>query len=334
MTSKKTKGFTIVELLTVMSIIIILMSVLMPGLQRTRRYAKVVVQKGQFNEIAKGLELYRNDHQESYPDSGTVDTATTPNLYCGAMKLCEALVGQDGMGNHPLSNFQASQPTTYLFDLCYIRDPGVKAYDACEMASLRDRTKYTDAENIKAYRLQDIYNWAISGSSGGKSFYNATAQFKVDNGSSSATSTYPNAVIGDVFQHATINGTPCPARSGQKVGMPVLYYKADSSKIAHDTTTIPASSTPNTNIYNFDDNYAITSLGLPWESSHTNDHPMYKPDSTSSPAGPGPLLFLKAITNDKVTATPRPHNEDGYILLSAGWDGQYGTLDDVYNFAK
>jgi type II secretory pathway pseudopilin PulG len=325
MTSKKTKGFTIVELLTVMSIIIILMSVLVPGLARTRRYAKVVVQQGQFHEIAKGLELYRNDHQESYPDSSTTDTATTPNLYCGAMKLCEALVGQDGMGNHPLSNFQASQPSTYLFDLCYIRDPGATAYDPCESANLRDRTKYVESDSVKAYRLQDVYTWAITS---GKSFYNTTATFKVDNGSTTTPSTSPNAVIGDVFQKADIKGTKCSARGGQKVGMPVLYYKADSSKIAHDATTTPATGTPNTNIYNFDDNYAITSLGLPWEGSHTNDHPMYKPDS------PGPLLFLKAITNDKVTSTPRPHNEDGYILLSAGWDGLYGTQDDVYNFAK
>jgi type II secretory pathway pseudopilin PulG len=324
MTSKKTKGFTIVELLTVMSIIIILMSVLMPGLQRTRRYARVVVQKAQFNEITKGLELYRNDHQETYPDSGSADTTSpTPYGYCGAMKLCEALLGQDGMGNHPLSNFQAQQPNTYLFDLCNIRDPGVTAYDACEMASLRDRTKYTDAENIKAYRLQDIYNWDITS---GTSFYTTTRTFTNTNMSNGKPT--PNAVIGDVFQRTDIKGAKCPARAGQKVGMPVLYYKADSSKLAHDVTTVPAAGTPNTNIYNFDDNYAITSLGLPWESAHTNEHPMYKPDS------PGPLLFLKAITNDKITSTPRPHNEDGYILLSAGWDGLYGTQDDVYNFAK
>ena len=115
--------------------------------------------------------------------------------------------------------------------------------------------------------------------------------------------------------------------------MPVLYYKADPSKLNHDTTTIPAVGTPNQNIYNFDDNYAITALGLPWEGVHTNDHPMYKPSLTSSP-GDGTPIFYKAITNDKVTATSRPHNEDGYILMSAGWDGLYGTQDDVYNFAK
>jgi type II secretory pathway pseudopilin PulG len=324
MTSTKTKGFTIVELLTVMSIIIILMSVLVPGLQRTRRYAKVVVQKGQFHEINKGLELYRNDHQESFPDSGAIDSNKIG--YCGAMKLCEALLGQDGMGNHPLSNFQASQPTTYLFDLCYITPStdytGNPPSKPALAASIRDRTKYTDAENIKAYRLQDIYNWAITS---GVNFYTPTAPFTADDGSTTTPSAYPNAVIGDVFQKAIINTTHCPARAGQKVGMPVLYYKADSSKIAHDAVTLPAAGTPNTNIYNFDDNYAITALGCPWDATSTTEaHPMFS----------DPRVFLTAITNDKITSTPRPHNEDGYILLSAGWDGLYGTNDDVYNFAR
>jgi type II secretory pathway pseudopilin PulG len=322
MTSKKLRtGFTIVELLTVMSIIIILMSVLVPGLARTRRYAKVVTQKGQFHEISKGLELFRNDHQETYPDSGATDSNGVG--YCGAMKLCEALVGRDGMGLHPSSNFQALQTSTYLFDLCTIIDPGVTAYTAAQKANLQERNKYTDAENIKAYRLQDIYNWTITS---GTSFYPpATGDGKFKN---TPATNYPNAVIGDVFQRASINGTYCPSRAGQKMGMPVLYYKADPSKLAHDTITQPTPSTPNANIYNFDDNYAITALGCPWETSRATEHPMYSPDP------PGPLVFLKAITNDKVTSTPRPHNEDGYILLSAGYDGQYGTQDDVYNFAK
>jgi type II secretory pathway pseudopilin PulG len=332
MTSTKTKGFTIIELLTVMSIIIILMSVLVPGLARTRRYAKVVTQQGQFHEISKGLELYRNDHQESYPDSGATDSNGTG--YCGAMKLCEALLGQDGMGNSSVSNFQASQPSTYLFDLCYITDPTAYTGSTANQilaASLRDRTKYVESDSVKPYRLQDIYNWSIAGSAF-VPFYAPTTgsgQFIVNDGSATTPSTSPNAVIGDVFQKAVINSAHCSARTGQKVGMPVLYYKADSSKIAHDALNCP-SSTANTNIYNFDDNYAITKLGCPWEGTLTTQHPMSLP----CPANPGPRLFYQAITNANVTSTPRPHNEDGYILLSAGFDGLYGTQDDVYNFAR
>ncbi len=326
MTSTKLRtGFTIVELLTVMSIIIILMSVLVPGLARTRRYAKVVTQKAQFNEISKGLELFRNDHQETYPDSGAVDS--NGDGYCGAMRLCEALLGRDGMGLTPSSNFQAIQTGVYPFDLCTIIPPteytGTSPPQPALAASLRERNKYTDAENIKAYRLQDVYNWTITS---GASFYTPSAVFQA-----TADDT-PNAVIGDVFQRADIKGTRCPSRAGQKVGMPVLYYKADPAKLAHDALTCPAVGIPNQNIYNFDDNYAITALGCPWESARATEHPMSL--TCSMPGTPGPLLFYQAITNDKVTSTPRPHNEDGYILFSAGWDGLYGTQDDVYNFAK
>ncbi len=104
-------------------------------------------------------------------------------------------------------------------------------------------------------------------------------------------------------------------------GMPVLYYKADPAKLTHDATTSLVA--PNKNIYDVDDNYGITALGCPWESAKSTDHPMYT----------DPLTFYREITNSKVTTTPRPHNEDSYILLSAGWDGLYGTQDDVYNFA-
>jgi type II secretory pathway pseudopilin PulG len=318
-------GFTIIELLTVMSIIIILISLLVPALNRTRIFAKKVLQKSQFHEMSKGLELYRNDHQDTYPDSGAVDS--NGDGYCGAMKLCEALLGQDGMGFHPSSSFQAAQPLTYLFNPyhCVPRDPGVTAYTTTEAANLRERTKYIDAEGIKAIPLQYLYVWDISA---GVPFYpppTGTGAFK------NTMPDYPDSVIGDVFLRANIKGgtTPpgCPDRVGQKVGMPVLYFKADTSKLNHDTLTSPVAGTPNQNIYNFDDNYAITALGCPWEGvKGITEHPMYKPDP------PGPLLFLKAITNTKIAATPRPHNEDGYILMSAGWDGLYGTRDDVFNF--
>jgi type II secretory pathway pseudopilin PulG len=336
MTSKKTKGFTIVELLTVMSIIIILMSVLMPGLQRTRRYAKILAQKAQFHEINKGLELYRNDHQENFPDS----TATDSNGigYCGAMKLCEALLGQDGMGFHENSNFQASQPTTYLFDLCYTKEP--TDYDdptdpvkAALAANLRQRTKYLETETVKAYRLNDLYPWDISTTGSAVPFYSppkGDGKFKVDNGSPSAASVYPNAVISDVFQRTDTRCNP-PAKPYQKggkakLGLPVLYYKADTSKLVHDAVNPPVPATPNKNIYNVDDNYAINGLGRPWDTSATSnpDQDIYKK----------PLLFYIAITNLKAPAIPQPHNLDSYILLSAGWDGLYGTDDDVYNFAR
>jgi competence protein ComGC len=334
------KGFTIIELLTVMSIIIILLGVLVPALNKTRRYAKNVVQRGQFHEISKGLELFRNDNSENYPDSGAADPCGFG--YCGAMKLCEAMLGQDGMGFNPRSQFNASgsiseaiPPDLYLFDLCTQTDPSLydNPADPPEkllMDNLRERIKYIDSENVKAVRLQDLYSWDITTTATAQSFYlypPASANVKFQATDNAIPYAFPNAVIGDVFLKATIKGTPslgCQVRAGQKVGMPVLYYKADSSKLNHDAVTIPDSTGSNTNIYNFDDNWALTGLGCPWENTKITDHPMYT----------DPRVFLKAITNTQVTSTPRPHKEDGYIIVSAGWDGLYGTRDDVFNFSE
>jgi prepilin-type N-terminal cleavage/methylation domain-containing protein len=324
MTSTKAtqKGFTIIELLTVLSIIIIILSILVPGMNRARVYAKKVTQKSQFHEISKGLELFRNDHQETYPDSGATDTNATPNGYCGAMKLCEALLGQDGMGFNPSSTFQA-KTTAYLFNLCTQIDSTTISGSAPLTANLRERTKYIESEGVKAAQLKALYSWYDT-SATGINYYSSTSFKTTVDATPPNPSSYPNSVITDVFLR-----TPSRCAGGKKLGMPVLYYKADPTKLVHDPAFDPTAyggtTTPNPSIYNFDDNYAITGLGCPWESTQTTIQPMHGTANVK--------IFYKAITNTKVTATPRPHNEDGYILLSAGYDNLYGTGDDVYNFS-
>ncbi len=320
MTSKKTKGFTIVELLTVMSIIIILMSILMPGLSRTRRYARVVVQRSQFSDISKGLELYRNDHQETYPDSGAVDTNATPVGYCGAMKLCEALVGQDGMGFNPASTFQANT-SAYLFNLCANNQVSSVTVNGTPslMANLQARTPYLASDSIKAAHLEDLY----ATYTGVKNYYIPQAPFgQTVDATPPAVTQFPNSVLTDVF----LQNSPRIC-GGKKLGMPVLYYKANTTNLVHDPCYMEdyGNVTTNPSIYNFDDNYALTGLGSPWQNTQT--------PATAQPMFTNPDLFYKAITNTKITSTPRPHNEDTYILLSAGWDGLYGTADDIYNFS-
>src|SRR4030043_159181 len=99
-------GFTIIELLTIMSIIVIIIGVLLPALNMIRWYARYTTQKNQFRNIETGLQAYEIDYGE-YPDSGALDTATPPAQYCGAMKLAEAMAGQDGLGLNPSSKLTA-----------------------------------------------------------------------------------------------------------------------------------------------------------------------------------------------------------------------------------
>jgi len=67
-------GWTIVELLTVMSIIVILIGLLVPSLNMVKRYAKGVRQKAQFHSIDSAMELF-NSEWDGYPPSDALDEA-------------------------------------------------------------------------------------------------------------------------------------------------------------------------------------------------------------------------------------------------------------------
>jgi hypothetical protein len=46
------------------------------------------------------------------------------------------------------------------------------------------------------------------------------------------------------------------------------------------------------------------------------------------------MQFYNEIRNDRIPGGDRPYREDSYILMSAGFDGLYGTADDVFNFGE
>ncbi|MBL7188273.1 MAG: hypothetical protein ISS70_18265 [Phycisphaerae bacterium] len=95
--TNRNAAFTIVELLTVLSIITILIGLLVPALNRVRRYSYEVKQKAQLKAIETALDFFNAEFGD-YPDSGARDPLRVP--YCGAMKLCEAMMGRDLMGVH------------------------------------------------------------------------------------------------------------------------------------------------------------------------------------------------------------------------------------------
>jgi prepilin-type N-terminal cleavage/methylation domain-containing protein len=71
------RAFTIVELLTVMSIIVILIGLLVPALNKVKRYAMKVKQTAQLHSIGTALELFSNEFS-GYPPSSANDEAIPP----------------------------------------------------------------------------------------------------------------------------------------------------------------------------------------------------------------------------------------------------------------
>ena len=262
--SNKKAAFTIVELLTVMSIIILLIGLLVPGLNQIRRFAKGVRQKAQFHSIGIAMDLF-NAEWDGYPPSEAVDGAGASYRYCGAMKLAEAMVGKDSLGFNTDSVFAAGLPPLYGLG-----------------APLSGRKQYLKLEGANVERIGWLY---------------------------SAPSFDPcEVVLCDVYAHRTA--------SGERKGMPILYYRADTSNTEHNNPD------PSKNIYNYLDNDELVKLQTYDEEDHWLN----------------PATFYEEIRNKKIEIH-RPYRADSYILISAGFDGKYGPppdgkTDDVFNFVN
>jgi type II secretory pathway pseudopilin PulG len=287
-------GFTIIELLTIMSIIVIIIGVLLPGLNMIRWYAKYTTQKNQFRNIETGLQAFEIDFGE-YPDSSATDA--TNAKYCGAMKLAEAMAGQDGLGFNPDSKFTADDGSgeTELYPR-----PAPEPLSDPYKENLRKRKEYLEAKDVQLCSLDEFYKnsgWEHSD--------------KV-------------ALLCDVYKRNELRNS-----KGTKLGMPILYYKADTSKLLHDVSNPDNAG----NIYNYKDNQTFLELGVPWDASAK--HPLCQAGSEVGKVGE---VFYEQTMDKSALPIQRPYNKNSYILISAGGDGIYGTggsikTRDVFNFA-
>jgi hypothetical protein len=155
-------------------------------------FARKVKQKAQLHSLFAGLELFRNEFG-SYPPSDANDAAGVP--YCGAMKLAEAITGQDLLGVHVNSVFRADGQDGRGV-LLYPSDPSKE--------NMQERQgPFIQADSANAYRLVDIYGQGNTGPFPEDAF-----------------------VCCDVYERER--------PGGRKIAMPILYYRADTASTGHD----------------------------------------------------------------------------------------------------
>ena len=291
-THKKT-GFTLLELLTTITVIAILLGFLLPALNMVQKSAMKAKQKAQFHSIEIAMEAFSTDMGDYPPsewDNSTTDgDSTYYGPYSASQRLAEAMVGQDGFGFHPDSEFLFSGKDSSGNDLYA---PAVDIATDSDNLSAR-KGPYLELENANAVKLSNLY------------------------GSGNIGSLVDTFVLADMYK-ITKN-----AATGKLTGSPILYYKADRSKILHDGSSTSKIYSSTYNVY--DSTGTFTSQGLAY----------LKPLSTKSGQHPlvsDPAIFYQQTQNPNFTDPARPYRADSFILQSAGPDSLYGTADDVFNF--
>jgi type II secretory pathway pseudopilin PulG len=302
----KSKAFTIVELLTVISVITLIIGLLVPALNKVNRIAKDMKQRAQFHSITTSLEMFKSENGE-YPDSS--EGGTSPNFICGAQKLAEALVGRDLQGFDPRSVMGDPESTTEAYGYTGTTYNQVNFEDSLD----RRKGPYLNTDNLPIFDVGQIYTKGATPT--GKVYPG-----KYDNAGNTVASQNQAPVITDIYKSVLVT-LPVSGKSAS-AGTPVLYYKANLANKFNDI------SSGGKLIYDIQDNEEIVQLGS------VKDGTLHK--IRASETDEFKYFYEEMIANPRVSIptanTTRPYRPDSYILISAGYDGIYGTNDDVTNY--
>ncbi len=299
-------GFTLIELLVVVAIISMLIAILSVGSKKVKIVSKGLQQKSEFHAIEVGLELFNSDFNR-YPNSSVLEAGGYS--VTGAQHMTEALLGRDNRGFEPRTGWFP------MSDALFNINAPADLYTDTATSLARRKEPYCEIKYGKIAMVLDL--WTDRSPS---SIYAPPL---------TAPGTQRSPMITDVFnRNETVSG---------RAGMPLLYFKADPTKrfrvdTSRQTVTNPAQTEYKDWAFNFGDNLPV--LQLPWlrDTAINGADVHYKdPDDASKNQA---QVFYEQITQqgDAARHFYKPYNASTFILISAGWDGVYGTRDDIVNF--
>jgi len=323
--SQTTRAFTLIELLTVVAIIALLIAILVPTVQRAQRQAKEVAIKAQHHGVVQGLEMFKGDfgyYPSSLPQDAdgvniTADrTVTTNALVQGAHRMVFALLGRDKLGC-PAKKGERAGTSSGLPDAN--TDPSVDSLTGWYYSANPDGT-FTDADGNKP-------EWKGPADAEWGNFDNKTARkgpyinpegfIVVKDTSVDSDGVW---VLCDKYDRRKGEDITDPTKKDYQDHSIILYYAASERAKGIDMEN--AGYTARDNIYFYEDNQIITEAGT-GQFRDVNGDNDFKDD------------FWNFIEDKEagIGNVRRPHNPESFILISRGWDGLYGSDDDIVNWS-
>lgn len=306
MAQRQKHAFTLTELLVVIAIIALLISMAIPGINMVRKQAKEGIARAQIETIGQGVESFRQDlgrypaSSERWPAVRRVNDPSDDHWDAsyadsGAHRLFEAMLGNDLLG---YSDYMLPSKKDIPLNYYYVNNNGEPSDENDQ--PIKRYGKYLTMDKVNFGPLSEV--------------------------AESIGFTSPDAEEKEIWQ----NTNPV-LFDGMNVNKPrpILYYRAHRNEsLIH-------------NIYDERDNRDIISgpdlPGFDFDIYTTGDYDTLAEAKTL----PGFLwdpetgYATSGDEGDKLNSpTARPYNADTFILWSAGYDGEFGTDDDITNFDR
>lgn len=347
-------GFTLVELLIVIGIIILLISILVPVVGRVRQASYNAAAKTFMTQLARAIDAYEIDFKaypgplanaEIYNDVANplntkliVDPALPPTDFASAPWDTKKITMAENLVLGLLGGLKKEQAPPYTKLHYDPREVGNGAFGLNPAATSKRHKAYVEAINL-SWRVTELPQDAPA-AAGVK-----TGKYR-DDAAAADDSIIPEFV--DTYTDP----------------LPILYLRAKRGAIANAALQLdfknntivtwdPADATPPGRVGQYDLHqimaYTKNGIGI-GRKSLTHGLQTATPSATSPPSDKTGLQLWDAYPyfRNQTLSTPKesdttaygtgtnrndvPHQKDGYILISAGPDRVYGTRDDITNF--